>query len=103
MVHESVSSFLSLIHEFLKYRGLDHSPTKSKYVVFDRRRRPSLNIESISIDNTEIPQVSSGKFLGVILDCRLNGKEHLNFLIKKSNSVANINIHFRGQNLLLFH
>jgi len=34
LVHESVSSSLSLIYEFLKYRGLDLSPAKSKFVVY---------------------------------------------------------------------
>jgi len=96
LVHESVSSSLSLIYEFLKYRGLDLSPAKSKFVVFDRRGGSSTNIESIFIDNTEIPQVSSVRFLGVILNSRLNGKEHLNFLIKKGNCVANIIISFTG-------
>jgi len=59
-------------------------------MIFDRRRGPPLNFESISIDNTEISQVSSVRFLGVILDSRLNGKEYLNSLIKKGNCVANI-------------
>jgi len=90
LVHESISSSVSLIYEFLRYRGLDLSSAKSKFIIFDRRRGPPSNLESISIDNNEIPQVSSVRFLGVILDSRLNGKEHLNSLIKKDNCVANI-------------
>jgi len=90
LLYESTSSSLSHIYEYLKYRGLDLSPAKSKIVIFNRRSGPPLNPGSISVNNIEIPQVSSVRFLGIILDSRLNGKKHLNFLIKKGNCVANI-------------
>jgi len=34
--------------------------------------------------------VNSARFLGIILDYRLNGKEHLNFIIRKGNQIANV-------------
>jgi len=90
LARESVSFSLSSIYEYLKYRGLNLSPLKSKCIVFNRRRGPPLRAEEIYIDNLEVPQVNSAKFLGVVLDHKLNGMEHLNLLIKKGNRVANI-------------
>jgi len=81
---------LSSINEYLSSRGLDLSPFKSKCVVFNRRRGPPLRVERICINNLEVPQVDSARFLDIILDYRLNGKEHLNLLIKKGNQIANI-------------
>jgi len=90
LAYESVSSSLSTVYRFLSSRGLDLSPLKSKCVVFNKRRGPPLRTEKILIDNLEVPQVSSVKFLGIILDYRLNGRDHLNYLIKKGNQIANV-------------
>jgi len=83
LAQESIFSSLSSINEYLSSRGLDLSPLKSKCVVFNRRRSSPLRVERICINNLEVPQVNSARFLGIVLDYRLNGKKHLNLLIKK--------------------
>jgi len=91
LAHESISISLSAIREYLGFRGLDLSLLKSKCVVFNRRRGPPLRVEKIYIDNLEVPQVNNAKFLGIILDRKLNGnKSHLDYLVKKGNQVANV-------------
>jgi len=85
---ESVSSLLNSIYQYLKYRGLELSPLKSKCIIFNRRRGPP--IEGLFVDDLEVPQMGSARFLGIVLDRKLNGIEHLNLLTKKDNSVANI-------------
>jgi len=90
LARQSISSSLTLIHQYLRLRGLELSPLKSKCVIFNRRRGPPMSVEGIFVNGLEVPQVGSARFLGVVLDCGLNGIEHTNRLIKKGNSVANI-------------
>jgi len=90
LAHESISNSLSSVREFLGSRGLDLSLFKSKCVVFNKRQGLPLRVEKISIDNLEVPQVFNAKFLGIILDHRLNGKDYLNLLIRKGNQVAKV-------------
>jgi len=45
VARESVSSSFDSIHQYLKYRGLELSPLKSKCVIFNRRRGPFTQVE----------------------------------------------------------
>ncbi|KYN22368.1 hypothetical protein ALC57_05231 [Trachymyrmex cornetzi] len=44
----------------------------------------------------EIPRVNSHRFLGVILDHKLNGKSHFKHLINKGQNIININMALSG-------
>ncbi|XP_018360118.1 PREDICTED: uncharacterized protein LOC108759265 [Trachymyrmex cornetzi] len=85
----SIQISLNNIFAYLRSRGLDLSPTKSKWLLFSRRRnaRPDL---ALSIRGQDIPRVTSFTFLGIILDSKLKGKEHLKHLIKKGRNLTNI-------------
>jgi len=56
-----------------------------------------MRVEGISIGGLEVSQMGSAKFLGIVLDYKLNGTEYLNLLIKKGNSVANIVTSLTGE------
>ena len=44
----------------------------------------------MKIDNIELENASSGKFLGRTIDSKLNFKEHLEGIIKKSSRKVNM-------------
>ena len=45
---------------------------------------------SVNIDDIEIENTSSGKLLGIIIDSKLNFKQHLEGIIKKFNRKINV-------------
>jgi len=54
-------------------------------------------IASISVNNIDIPLVSSYiKFLGILLDDKLNGTAHLKSLIRKGFNITKIIISLAG-------
>ena len=48
---------------------------KTNYMLF-RGRPPDLELH-LKINNAEIPKVTATKFLGIVIDDRLNGKPHI--------------------------
>jgi hypothetical protein len=55
---------------------------KTEAIIFTKRR-PELNV-NIKIDNKEIPWSKSVKYLGIILDNKLNYTEHVNSISQKA-------------------
>jgi len=90
----SARNFLSLslesISQFLASLGLSLSPNKSKSIIFSRNQKFKDPFVPFTIDGTQILVVEQVKFLGVILDWKLNGTVHLKFLFDKGFRVANI-------------
>ena len=61
---------------------------KTHYIVFSRKRR-AVPAVSIKIDRDSITQISKTKFIGVFIDCNLNGKPRiLHTANKLSRSIA---------------
>lgn len=84
---ETVNSSLESLNSWLSLNGLTLSPTKSCAVVFSRKRvLPPINL---NINDLAIPVRSSYKFLGITLDTKLDGAEHFNYLVKKSERALN--------------
>ena len=69
LIIETVNSELQLLSTWLKSNKLSLNTTKSYYAVFHRARMklPNNSIK-LKIDNTNIKEVQSIKYLGVILD-----------------------------------
>ncbi|XP_018397608.1 PREDICTED: uncharacterized protein LOC108775675 [Cyphomyrmex costatus] len=86
---ESIQNSLNNIYNYLKFRNLEVSPHKSKWIAFSRKRDLKISLD-ISMDGKVIPRVPSHRFLGVILDQNLKGKEHLEYLIEKGRKISNI-------------
>ena len=51
--------------------------------------------EGIVVNRHDIPQVNHTKFLGIIVDCSLNWKEHISYLC--NTIVKNISVLTRGR------
>jgi len=87
--HQSVQISLNLIADYLKWRVLDLSPGKSKWMVFTRARiLPTIN--ALKIFDNPVPRVYEVRFLGVIMDKHLSGGPHYRYLIRKGSSLLDI-------------
>lgn len=79
---------LSYLNVWLDDHGLSLSPSKSKSVVFTRRRFiPDVDIY---YEGQAIPNNDSVKFLGVILDSKMSGAQHLNYVVDKCEKGINV-------------
>lgn len=90
-INESVNvinSSLASLDNWLSVHGLELSPSKSSVVIFSRSRSlPDINIQ---IRNQSIPIQQKVKFLGLLLDSKLTGKDHIDYTIKKCDKNINI-------------
>lgn len=83
-----INSALFYLNQWLDDHGLSLSVPKSQAVIFSRKRNvPNV---TISINNENISIIKKVKFLGIILDSKLSGMEHLNYIVNKCE--RNINI-----------
>jgi len=92
----SITSSIESLHTFLNSRGLDLAPHKSKGMIFSRSRNSQPVTWNISLHGVDIPWVDSIRFLGVVLDEKLNGKAQLKSLIVKGTNVARIILSLSG-------
>ena len=73
---------LKIIFEWLNSNMLSLNVDKSNFMVFKPKGKFADNI-CIYINNTKINEVSSSKFLGVIIDNKLNWSQHINYIKNK--------------------
>jgi len=78
---------LDQIANFLKDRGLNLSPEKSQWI-FSRNKIPSL--PKLRILGSIVPRVTPVRFLGIFLDAKISGKNHLIYLIRKGSILIDI-------------
>ena len=81
-IHNEISHDLDSISEWLKSNKLSLNIKKTHFIVFTRNgtTKPHVNL---CIDGHNIGEVTSTKFLGVIIDNRLNWKEHIIYISGK--------------------
>jgi len=85
----SVQSSINGISDFLRDKGLDLSPSKSNWMLFTKSRT-AFNLPSLTINYDIVSRVDSVRFLGVILDSKMSGKNHIKFLVKKGSVIVDI-------------
>ncbi|XP_047041608.1 uncharacterized protein LOC124645775 isoform X1 [Helicoverpa zea] len=82
-----LNSALYYLNQWLCDHGLSLSVPKCNAVVFSRKRNiPPINL---SIDNVPISTLDKIKFLGIILDSKLSGLHHLEYISKKCEKGVN--------------
>jgi cbb3-type cytochrome oxidase subunit 1 len=59
------------------------SQEKSKIMLMTRRKRKEQKVIAVYLNNKIIPQVNNLKYLGIIFDCKLTFKEHVNCMADK--------------------
>ncbi|KAL0892118.1 hypothetical protein ABMA27_015319 [Loxostege sticticalis] len=83
-----LNSALQYLGDWLLTHGLSLSVSKCSCVTFTRKRLiPEIDI---SFDGEKIPRTNKVKFLGLILDSRLSGVPHFNYIIQKAEKGINV-------------
>ena len=70
--------------------GFKLSPTKSTCVIFSREIKYKNLDQKLFINNQEIKIERKVKFLGMIIDNKLNFNEHINYIIDRCNKRLNL-------------
>ena len=79
----STSFCLKQINEWFVANKLSLSLDKTCYTVFCKS---NVNQLSIQLNGTDIKRVNSCRYLGVIIDCELKWKKHIEYIYKKNLS-----------------
>ncbi|CAH2208082.1 jg18039, partial [Pararge aegeria aegeria] len=87
-ISQCLNSALYYLGQWLSDHGLSLSVAKCQAVVFTRKRsHPTFNF---CYEDQPINLVDKAKFLGIILDSRLNGLPHTEYVIKKCEKGINV-------------
>ena len=86
---ETMQTALNKVNEWTQQWGFQLSTSKTKSIVFRRKRQPSQPIK-LSIKGSVIKQETSVKFLGVTFDETLSWNQHINELVGKCKKDLNI-------------
>lgn len=79
---ESMHNELDKLSTWLKANKLTLNVSKTHFMVFHRGKRKFAKI-NIKIDNSIIEQVENSKFLGIIIDHRLDWSNHISYINTK--------------------
>jgi hypothetical protein len=81
-------SFITLlsIKEFLGDRNLSLNISKSNFITFSTKQNRSKLQPNIFVDDSDLEQVDSSKFLGLILDHNLSWDNHVHHVVSKMSS-----------------
>ena len=72
---------LSHIYEWLKVNKLYLNMKKTQYMIFTKNKRKSST--DLKMDGNDIHEVRKSKFLGVLIDNKLNWKDHISYVSSK--------------------
>ena len=81
-ISELVSKELAELSQWLKVNRLSLNLKKTQYMIFFRRKSKDETL-NIKIDNQNISETITSKFLGVYIDNNLNCKTHINYIAGK--------------------
>lgn len=82
-----MNTFLSKLNLEFKNLGFELNPQKSASIVFTNKYNPNIDIH---LNNTSIPIEESHKFLGIIVDHKLNFKYQIEQMCIKAKQKVNI-------------
>ena len=102
-----VNNELSKVSRWLKLNKLTLNLSKTNFILFRPRQKKLPHLLEIKIDNTSIQQVSSTKFLGVIINENLTWVDHINMLYNKISKsfgiLCRIRYKLHSEGLLLLY
>ena len=81
-IQDGVNHDLAIITEWLEANKLSLNIKNTHYMCFSAKNKVKPDI-SLKIDGEIIAEVTSSKFLGVIIDDKLNWKDHVSFVCRK--------------------
>jgi hypothetical protein len=82
---------LNMIESFLNCRSLSMNISKTKFLIFTTRNSTSEDIfDEVLFGDNVIDNVSSFKYLGLILDSQLNWHAHINKILSKVSPMVGL-------------
>ena len=82
-IRDLLQTALNDFYDWFKERGLRISPQKTLCMIVNKSKNEPYP-KPLTLAGTQIPYVSELKYLGVIIDCNLNWKAHINNRIRKA-------------------
>jgi len=76
---------LNIVVKWADKEGLNISPHKTAIVPFTNRRKTE-GLGPLILHGKELEMLGEVKYLGVILDCKLNWNQHLQKIISKAQT-----------------
>ena len=95
---DRLNTELISLNNWFKANKLSLNTNKSFFMTFHRSRIKPNVINRVVIDNHQLTQVNSAKYLGVIIDHKLNWIEHISYV--KSKMSKGIGIMFKARQFL---
>ena len=109
-LESKINNEISKLHQWFLANKLTLNLSKTKYILFSRTKSQKNKLKKfkVNINNYCIKQISEMKYLGVILDSKLNWHEHIQYVSTKLARAAGVMYKFRNkvpQNvlMLLYH
>ena len=81
----NMQHIVNIIHDWCKHNDLQLSPSKTHLVLFTRRRKIVIDTP-ITLDGHALSYSSEVRYLGVILDQKLNWVKHVDHVTSKATS-----------------
>ena len=98
------------MHQWFLANKLTLNLSKTKYILFSRTKSQKNKLKKfkVNINDYCIKQISEMKYLGVILDSKLNWHEHIQYVSSKLARAAGVIYKFRNKvpqnvQMLLYH
>ena len=86
---ETLNNDLLTISNWGKNWLVNFNATKTKYMLFSRRKNKTLNV-NLFFDDIRIECVSTHKHLGILFSDDLSWKSHVNHIVKKTSNRINV-------------
>lgn len=80
---DKLSEDLSRVNSWLNVNKLKLNVNKTKYMILNNRKNSDMDNACVVMNGNEIERVNEFKYLGVIIDSRLNMKAHVEYICKK--------------------
>lgn len=88
---QCVNAELSIVSKWFEVNKLTLNVSKCNFMVFSNiNRNYDTEDAAVFINGQQIPQVSSTKFLGVMVDCNLTWNDHINLVCSRSMKTVGI-------------
>jgi len=88
VVQSNVNAYLRSVMRRIEFLSLEVAPEKTGVILFYGRKRVDARNFSVRIGNTVVQPRLSMKYLGVILDSKLNFKNHFTYINEKVGKVS---------------
>ena len=92
-LNHMVNTVLNMVQNWVSDNGLKLNISKTKYIIFTNRAKEDINI---TIAGVRIRQSDQARFLGVIIDAKLNWAHHIKHLATKVSRNAGILYKLKG-------